>query len=220
LTEYQPAASIDAVEQGLASAGYISNRQISTAVYLSEKIGYARYITIFRQLARHPELRFHPIFNWFEQWCNDEFRHGEAFALLMRADPRLLTGRNKLWIKFFLLSVYATMHVRDHARPVFHDALGLDPDDYDYRVYSICNEISRQVFPVELDIDNPKFRARMTDLRRANDRIAAGQKRGGIAGLAQRAGGMLGAASAFARLYFTPAKSNALPASVRMAPAW
>lgn len=199
---------------------YFKPKFIFYAVYLSEKIGYARYIAIFRQLAAKPEMRFHPIFNWFEQWCNDEFRHGEAFALLLRADPKLLTGLNKLWVRFFLLSVYATMYVRDHARPVFHEALGLDPTAYDYRVFTICTQISRQVFPVELDTDSPAFRRNMDNLLAASRRIEAGKARGGIVGLAMRVSGMAGAGLSFAKMYLQPTRSNALPATIRLQPAW
>ncbi|MDX2221030.1 MAG: magnesium-protoporphyrin IX monomethyl ester (oxidative) cyclase [Burkholderiales bacterium] len=219
LRDFGLAVDLGALKKSKAYT-YFKPKYIFYAVYLSEKIGYARYISIFRQLEKHPEKRFHPIFLWFERWCNDEFRHGESFALILRANPHLLSGLNTWWIRFFLNAVYTTMYVRDHTRPLLHQAMGLDADDYDFEVFRITSEISKQVFPLTLDTDSPRYRAGLARLHRIADRVERAKRAGGLMNLLRRGGFAVAAAATFVRLLLLPVIPNTLPANIRVTPRW
>ncbi|MBE9080373.1 magnesium-protoporphyrin IX monomethyl ester (oxidative) cyclase [Romeria aff. gracilis LEGE 07310] len=128
------------------------------ATYLSEKIGYWRYITIYRHLESHPENQIYPLFRFFENWCQDENRHGDFFAAIMKSQPQFLNDwKAKLWCRFFLLSVFATMYLNDIQRKGFYALLGLDAREYDIYVIQKTNESSGRVFPIILNVDHPKF---------------------------------------------------------------
>jgi magnesium-protoporphyrin IX monomethyl ester (oxidative) cyclase len=190
------------------------------ATYLSEKIGYARYITIYRNFEKQPDKRFHPIFKWFENWCLDEFRHGEAFAVLMRSNPEFLEGRNRLWIRFFLLAVFCTMYVRDHARAPFFASMGMDVEDFDRKVIKLTNLISRQVFPHTIDTESDAFWELMGTMWKNTDAMRKAEEQGGVFSSVKVA--LLKAANVitFARLYLRAPVKQPLPADVRMQPTW
>ena len=132
------------------------------AVYLSEKIGYWRYILIHRHLEQHPENRFYPLFNYFESWCQDENRHGDIFKALLRSQPNMWkTWQSRLWSRFFLLSVFATHSLTVHERTKFYEMLGLDAGSFDTDVIRETNNTSARAFPVILDVDHPEFFKRL-----------------------------------------------------------
>ncbi len=127
-------------------------------VYLSEKIGYWRYIIIYRHLQKHPENQFYPLFRYFESWCQDENRHGDIFKALLRSQPQLWNNwKSRLWGRFFLLTVFATHSLTVRERAKFYEMLGLDPTEFDREVIRKTNETAARAFPEVLDTDNPAF---------------------------------------------------------------
>jgi magnesium-protoporphyrin IX monomethyl ester (oxidative) cyclase len=131
-------------------------------VYLSEKIGYWRYIIIYRHLEKHPEHQFYPLFNYFESWCQDENRHGDIFKALLRSQPQLWNNwRSRLWIRFFLLMVFVTHTLTVYERSDFYDALGLDATEFDRQVIRETNATAARAFSVVLDTEHPDFYRRL-----------------------------------------------------------
>ena len=102
----------------------------------------------------------------------------------MKAQPSSVRGlQARLWCRFFLLAVFATMYVRDVARKEFYEALGLDAREYDKYVIAKTNETSARVFPVVLNVDHPKFYERLERIVGNNNALSQADSSGAPAPL-------------------------------------
>ena len=138
----------------------------------------------------------------------------------MRSNPKLLSGVNRLWIRFFLIAVYATMYVRDHSRPEFHKALGVSPTDYDRQVLKITSDISKQVFPFTINLEDSRVWEGFEKLRRISDEVEELKQKGGLFSTIKRGALAVSAAATFVHIYLLPVVPNELPADIRLAPVW
>jgi magnesium-protoporphyrin IX monomethyl ester (oxidative) cyclase len=142
-------------------------------VYLSEKIGYWRYILVYRHLEKHPEYQIYPLFRYFEHWCQDENRHGDFFKALLRSQPKLWNNwKSRLWARFFLLTVFATHTLTVLERTSFYESIGIDPREYNTQVIRKTNETAERAFPSVLDTNHPKFFQRLEQCAIANQKLA------------------------------------------------
>ena len=131
------------------------------SVFLSEKIGYWRYILIDRHLKANPENAFAPLFDFFEPWCQDENRHGDIFNMLIRCWPGLNSGlRGRLLSRFFLWSVFLTHSLTVCERGNFYRLLGMDPVRFDEEVVRQTNRTARRAFPVVFELGPNYFQLR------------------------------------------------------------
>jgi magnesium-protoporphyrin IX monomethyl ester (oxidative) cyclase len=87
-------------------------------------------------------------------------------------------------------------------------------------VFRLVSEISKQVFPVRLDLDNPAFLRGLQRLQQLAARIDEVTRGGGWLGKLRALPLRLRAAATFVRLYLLPVKTHTLPDELRVSAAW
>ena len=90
---------------------------IMYATYLSEKIGYWRYISIYRHLQANPDDQLYPLFQYFENWCQDENRHGDFFTAMPEGEAGVHQRQGGEALGAILLPVRVRHHVPERSQP-------------------------------------------------------------------------------------------------------
>jgi len=175
------------------------------STYLSEKIGYWRYITIYRHLEKNPNYRIYPLFRFFESWCQDENRHGDFFAAILKSQKHLLnTFESKLWCKFFLLTVFVTMYLNDAQRSNFYSSIGLNAKQFDQYVIIKTNQSAGTLFPIIFNTEDPRFFKLLDQCELANCNLIQADKKNSLVSFFTKMQGYYSMISSIIQLYFLP----------------
>jgi magnesium-protoporphyrin IX monomethyl ester (oxidative) cyclase len=159
---------------------YMHPKWIFVTTYLSEIVGFYRYQNISDHLKLHPEFNFHPIFDYFDNWCKDERRHSRFFALMMRSQPHYYSGwLSKLGVKFFTLAVYITMYLRD-AQSSVYAKMGIDWEKYDFKVIDETEEAAHGVWGIAIRTKSNFFRTCLRNMAENNRRNKRGREITGL----------------------------------------
>ncbi|MEM1148074.1 MAG: magnesium-protoporphyrin IX monomethyl ester (oxidative) cyclase, partial [Pseudomonadota bacterium] len=86
--------------------------------------------------------------------------------------------------------------------------------------FELTTEISRQVFPIELDIHNPKFYDKLEKLRQLADRMEESKAKKGVFARLGRMSLAARCGMQFIGLYFMRTRKNRPPVRVRLEPVW
>ena len=147
---------------------YMHPKWIFVTTYLSEVIGFYRYQNISDHFRLRPEFAFHPIFKYFDKWCNDERRHSRFFALMLRSQPHYMHGTgNQIAIKLFTLAVYITMYLRDCESPIYAK-MGIDWEAYDRKVITETDDAAGRIWGFAIRTRSAFFGARLQRMNRNN----------------------------------------------------
>ena len=151
---------------------FIKPKFLFYATYLSEKIGYWKYILMFKHFEANPESVKHPIFRYFKNWCQDENRHGDFMGAVLKSQPGWLNGPiSRAQIRLFLLLFVLTTYFSGQKGESFYEMLGITVKDYDLEVLKKTNEDASKVFPIYLDMENPKFVTLLDSCVKNNEKL-------------------------------------------------
>ena len=126
--------------------------------YLSEKTSSNYYLTIFNHLEAHPKYSIYPLFKFYKTWSEDENRHGDMVAAIIKSQPKLLRGwQAKLACKVALILNFSMMYLNSRNRINFYKLLGIDTHQHNIIAIKKINNTISQDLPITLDVENPRF---------------------------------------------------------------